>query len=271
MNGEKIIFLLKCIGIFFFEGTLFLIFGNYHVFISNLAKQLSTINILFVKVFQAFALNNHIIDEEMNNELLKYTDHAPWDSRDVSWDTIHHLEKEYQLIFHDYEPINSGMISLVFKATEEKTGELFILKMKRRGIEVKINEAIENLLFLVDVCSVFPMIKRLDLKTIITKNTQVIRKQCDFLMEVNQMNHMTENCKGLKYVKIPKVYPEVTCFHPNVIMMEYIDGKTIDQINSSDHTKYAELVIKFGIVTLLLHGDTHGDLHSGNILFLKDD
>jgi predicted unusual protein kinase regulating ubiquinone biosynthesis (AarF/ABC1/UbiB family) len=53
--------------------------------------------------------------------------------------------------------------------------------------------------------------------------------------------------------------------------MEYIDGKTIQYIDKEDYDAYAKQVVKFVLVTLFMHGICHGDLHVGNILFIKDE
>jgi hypothetical protein len=45
--------------------------------------RLSSINILCVKVFQAIALNNSLIDEKINNKLLQFTDNPPWNFSDI--------------------------------------------------------------------------------------------------------------------------------------------------------------------------------------------
>jgi predicted unusual protein kinase regulating ubiquinone biosynthesis (AarF/ABC1/UbiB family) len=82
---------------------------------------------------------------------------------------------------------------------------------------------------------------------------------------------MQKNSNKLKYVKIPDVYDEVTLKFPNIILMEYIDGKTIQNIDKEDYDAYAKQVVKFVLVTLFMHGICHGDLHVGNILFIKDE
>jgi predicted unusual protein kinase regulating ubiquinone biosynthesis (AarF/ABC1/UbiB family) len=51
--------------------------------------------------------------------------------------------------------------------------------------------------------------------------------------------------------------------------MEFIQGLKINQINNEDYNLFAKQIIKFGIVTTIIHGFIHGDLHSGNILFIK--
>jgi predicted unusual protein kinase regulating ubiquinone biosynthesis (AarF/ABC1/UbiB family) len=53
--------------------------------------------------------------------------------------------------------------------------------------------------------------------------------------------------------------------------MDYIEGIKINQIKQEDYEGFAKQVVKFGLVTTIIHGVVHGDLHSGNILFIKDE
>jgi predicted unusual protein kinase regulating ubiquinone biosynthesis (AarF/ABC1/UbiB family) len=84
------------------------------------------------------------------------------------------------------------------------------------------------------------------------------------------MNLMKRNCINLKYVKIPSANRNVTEEYPNIILMEYIDGMKINNVNKKDYEEFAKQILRFGIVTTFIHGVTHGDLHSGNILFIKN-
>lgn len=84
------------------------------------------------------------------------------------------------------------------------------------------------------------------------------------------MEKMRENCKNLKYVKIPVANKQITEEYPDVIVMNCIIGMKINEVKESDCYEFAKLVVKFGIVTTIIHGLSHGDLHGGNILFIKD-
>jgi predicted unusual protein kinase regulating ubiquinone biosynthesis (AarF/ABC1/UbiB family) len=53
-------------------------------------------------------------------------------------------------------------------------------------------------------------------------------------------------------------------------MMEFIQGQKIDQVSKEDYYDFAIKLNKFVFITLLMHGTTHGDLHGGNVLFIKD-
>ena len=119
--------------------------------------------------------------------------------------------------------------------------------------------------------SFFPLVKKYQLMEVVNKNIDIIKHQINFNEEVENIVKIKTNCKHLKYVKIPNVFKEVTDKYPNVILMEQIDGVPISKVNEEDYEDFAKQVFKFGFVTTLLHGVTHGDLHSGNILFIKDD
>ena len=268
---QNIFFLLNASWIILFELFLYGIFKNYDSFIDRLTHKLASINILYVKMFQAFALNNSLIDDKTNNKLLKFTDNAPWSNKDLDYDTLFKLEDECNIVFRDgLEPINSGMISLVFKGYK-KTSETVIVKIKRKNIEEKLDDAIEKLLFFIYVLSFLPIVDKYQIPQLVNKNVNIIRQQTNFHTEIQNMAKIKHNCRGLKYIKIPSANADVTKKYPNVILMDYIDGIPINKVLESDYEIFAKQVLKFGLVTTLIHGVSHGDLHSGNVLFIKDE
>jgi len=272
MYNESV-FLCKVAWIFISEITIYCFTRDYNRIIDNLSLRLATINILYVKVFQAIALNSSFIDENTNNRLLKYTDNAPWTIDDIDINLLHQVTSENKLVLKEgYEnPINSGMISVVFKVFRETTDEPVILKMKRRNIDSTLIEAITNLVFFVNLLNVIPAIKELNISAIIHNNIDIIQQQTNFLKEVENMTMFREKCKHLKYVKIPKVYSDVTKKNSDCILMEYIEGIKINQVNAEDYEQFAKYHIKSVISCGLIHGIVHGDLHGGNLLFIKDE
>ena len=270
------IWFLLCISwIILDELTLYYISKNYKKCINNLTTRLSKQNILYVKIFQAFALNNNLIDDETNNSLLKFTDNVPWNNKDIDFETLISLEKEYNIkILNDYKPTNSGMISLVFKGIKKISNlekeETVIIKMKRNNIENNLNDGIQKLLFCIKLLSLIP-VNNYQMLTFIHNNIDLIKHQVNFNKEVENMIIMKTNCKNLKYIKIPTVQPDVTDKFSNIIMMEYIKGETLQTLDPNDYDEYSKQVIKFVLVTLLMNGLCHGDLHVGNILFIKDE
>ena len=270
---KETVFIFKVLYIISSEVIYYVIFRDYLIFIDNITHRLASVNILYVKIFQAIASNNNLIDEKTNNKLLKFTDNAPWSYEDINLRDIINMSEKYNVnLKSGYEvPINSGMISLVFKAYDKETGKPLIIKLKRNNIDNKLNDSIKNLQTFMYLLSFIPIINKYQLTEVVNKNIDIIKHQTNFLEEVDNMIRIKENCKNLKYVKIPSVNKDVTIEYPNIILMEYIVGIKLNEIKEEDYEGFAKIVMKFGFVTTIVHGVTHGDLHGGNILFIKNE
>ena len=260
-------FIFKMMFIFVWYKIIYFFNKDYEYFIYNLTKSLSRINILYIKVFQAIAFNYKVIDEKLNKELIKFTDNSPWTDEDIDIITLNKLSKNENIILD--KPKHSGMISLVY--IFQKNNQKYAIKIKRKNIDLKLNKAIQELLFLVKILSYFSFFKEYKLYDIVNKHIDFIQKQIYFEEEVNNLVKMRENCKKLKYIKIPIVYIEITKKYSNVIMMDYLDGIKLNDISYENYENFAKQVVKFGFVTTYYHGFTHADLHAGNILFIKED
>lgn len=271
---REVIFFVNAFFIISSEIFLYGIIRNYANFIERITCRLAGINILYVKVFQAVASNNSLIDEQTNNNLLKFTDNAPWTYSDIDFENLIHMCATYDIVLpNGFEsPMNAGMISLVFKGyKKDDTQTPVIIKMKRKNIDITLKHAIENLETFLYLSSFIPIVHKYHISEVIKRNIDIIRCQTNFHIEVANLIKIKTNCKHLKYVKIPMVYQEVTENYHDIILMEYIDGMKINDISHEDYEAFAKQVMKFGFVTSIVHGVTHGDLHSGNILFIKDD
>ena len=270
MGFQNIVFLFKIMWIFFTELLNYIFFQNYDGFLEGTLIRLSHLNILYVKVFQALSFSKEMISEELNNKMIRYTDNVPWSNEDIDQELLDKVKKKYNITFrggYDF-PIRSGMISLIYKGVRQ--GKDVILKMKRKDIANRLEEAVDNLLFVIYLFSFIPNYD-FDIPKIIRENTEMILNQTDFIEEMKNTKLIRKNCEHLKYVKIPEVYEEVTEEFNDVILMNFIDGECIDKIKVGEYESYAKQVVKFGLTTLLIHGVVHGDLHSGNIIFIKDD
>ena len=268
---SNIMFIVDISTDFLCEYVSFLIKQNYKEFIRNVASNLSQKNILYVKMFQAISLNNNLIDSAMNAELLKYTDSVPYTDDDFDSDLFDEIIRKYYLTpYNDIIPINSGMISLVYKM-RTVDNETVIVKMKRKNIDEKLDDAIEKLLFFIKILSFIPQFNTLDIPNVIKKNINLLRQQLDFEEEVKNTMEMAKNCKNLKYIKIPAVYEYATKEYPSIIIMDYINGVHISKLDEKDYDEYAKLVLKYGFVSVINDSVTHGDLHAGNIIFIKNE
>lgn len=273
-NLRHIQFMIFTVWILFTEYINYLLYKNYDETIDNLTNRLAAINILYVKIFQAIALNNQFIDEQTNAKLLKFTDNAPWAHDDIDENLLMNICEDANISIDNndyYTPINTGMISMVYKGKYNDTNIPVIIKIKRHNIENKLRIALDDIVYTIDFFSYLPILKKYNIPQIIRDCAETLYNQVNFEEEVKNTITIRGNCKNIKYVKIPEINASVTIKYPNAIVMEYINGVPIHMVSPEDYDVFAKLVMKFGFTTTLLHGFTHADLHAGNILFIKDD
>ena len=273
---KNILFLIKACIIITVECLFYLYYRNFDYFVDGLSSNLMNINILYVKMFQAIAFNNGWINETLNNKMVKFTDNVPWSENEIDLNTIIEIQNEFNVVVDTslsegrILPVNSGMISLVFHAYSTSK-EPLIIKIKRNDIDLKLKEAIEHLKFFIRFLSWIPLVVRYCISEIVETNIELILEQLDFQREIDNMCLMKENCQDIGYVKIPYADKSITLKHPSVIVMERLIGSKISEIKKEDREEFAKQIVRIGVVTTFVHGFIHGDLHPGNLLFIKDE
>lgn len=248
-------------------------FHTYDEYIKRLALNLSKENVFYVKFFQSVCTTTHpLITDEITNYLNTFTDHAPYTNSEIDADSLERLIKEHSIeIKRPFIPIKSGTISLIFEGTTS-TNESVIIKCKRFGIDKKIQDSIFHMNHLISISKRIPHIKNLNINDIYDENKQSIIDQLSFDIEVRNIElfYSKWNKPGLNYVKIPKVYSEITKQVPGVIVMERIVGKTIYEIEHEDKDEYAKLLAQFNFKSVFYDAIYHGDIHPGNVFFMKE-
>ena len=53
--------------------------------------------------------------------------------------------------------------------------------------------------------------------------------------------------------------------------MEYIEGRHFSQLLQNEYKYYCGLVAKMGCTSMFVHGESHGDFHAGNLIFIHND
>lgn len=249
-------------------------FHTYDEYIKHLALKLSKENVFYVKFFQSVCTTKHIlITDEITNFLNTFTDHAPYTSSEIDTESLECLIKEHSIeIKRPFIPIQSGTISLIFEGTRMSTNESVIIKCKRFGIDKRIHDSIFQMNHLISISNRIPNIKNLNLYDIYNENKQSVVDQLSFDIEVRNIElfYSKWNKPGLNYVKIPKVYSEITKQVPGVIVMERIVGKKIYEVEHEDKDIYAKLLAQFNFKSVYYDAVYHGDIHPGNIFFIKE-
>jgi predicted unusual protein kinase regulating ubiquinone biosynthesis (AarF/ABC1/UbiB family) len=245
---------------------------NYDLLIERFTKRLANVNVLYVKIFQAIALHTKFLDDKMYNKLIQFVDSVPYTKDDIDYDTLDKITREHNLILKNgfNQPNNSGLISLVYFAEDVNTKTDVVIKIKRKYIDAKLDQGIIHLIFLFEWMKIFTFIHEYKIMDLINDNIHIMKEQTNFGKEISNIKRINKNCRNLNYIKIPKLYDSINDNYDNVIVMEFINGKKFYELEKDDYISFGKQVIKFGIVTTILHGFAHGDLHIGNILFIKE-
>jgi predicted unusual protein kinase regulating ubiquinone biosynthesis (AarF/ABC1/UbiB family) len=246
--------------------------NDYGAFIRKTTITLVKTDVLFVKIIQALSNSHELLDKEMDNELIRYTDRVPYNEEDCDMDIIQYIKTNTPFTFVHDTPFRSGMISLIYMLRNKESGEQYILKMKRKLIKEKLDKSIYRMSSLLSIISTLvSWWSNIDITDTIVKHFSILKHQLDFSKEKENMNIFYTNFEHIDYVKIPKIINEPLVLNDDYIIMEYIDGKSFSEVPKDNYNNYAKLVTKMGLTCMMVSGTIHADLHAGNIIFVEND
>lgn len=234
-------------------------------------------NMLYMKIFQSIAYHMEFLTEKEMNYFIQFTDNVPYKKEEVDMSfltTLHNFkmknkEDNIEIDYINEEPIQCGTIALVYEG-RLSNGKEIICKVLRKDIHKTLETSFYKFQKLIKIISELPYLKHLDLPRIIEENKIYLFSQCDFQEEVKNAKEIYNNFKNIDYIVIPKVYEIFTEQNKNIIVMEKLKGYKLNEINHKDKIIYANLLSKFSIKCILFDRLYHGDLHGGNIFFIKD-
>lgn len=274
---SNIVFVLKTLFIIMEYYLLYLIDYDEKIRFENAVKQLDSLNMFYVKAFQAISTNSYLLTNDQIAYLSSYTDSVPFDVNEIDPYFETHIRKTANRLNDKFEinkqreniyPYKSGMVALVYTGT--LNGNPVVIKVLRKNIRERMKDALHKIDFLGQIIGRFPYIRAFNINQLIAENREIMIAQTDLQQEVYNMNLMYKNCLHTDYVTIPKSYPEYSSEDRSFFVMDYIDGCKITEINEDDKATYCLQLAKFGIKCILYNRVYHGDLHPGNILFTKD-
>jgi predicted unusual protein kinase regulating ubiquinone biosynthesis (AarF/ABC1/UbiB family) len=106
---------------------------SYEILIENTLNELINENIIYIKLFQALSSNKYF-SLAIINQFKKCTNHSNYCKNDIDDELLSKILESYNVELCDKNPINSGMIALIYKG-KTKEGNYVILKIKRKNIE----------------------------------------------------------------------------------------------------------------------------------------
>jgi predicted unusual protein kinase regulating ubiquinone biosynthesis (AarF/ABC1/UbiB family) len=245
--------------------------------IIDVSKRLAVKNMMYVKIFQAFATNRNIVSHELNNFFSQFTDNVEYTEEEYDINELKELENRscecwpYQQlrIENDYTPIKSGLMSLIFKGRIGDDAPI-VIKYLRKNISNNFNASMNNLVIFAKLTKYLPYLRTLNIENLILQNVVSLNDQVCFRKELMNIQIYYNGWKDYEYVKIPRPYSDYTeKINGDILVMEYIDGIKIDQIQTDDYDEFGKVLATFNAKAAFCTSVYHGDLHPGNILFIK--
>lgn len=170
-------------------------------------------------------------------------------------------------------PFAAASIAQVHRA-QLKTGEKVVLKIRRPGIEHKIEADLRLLRRIAEIAeNSTPELKRFRPTEIVRQFALSLQRELDLEGECRHAERISNNLKGISNIVIPEVYWEWSTTRLNV--QSFIDGirgsdlKAIEQAGL-DKKIIANIGAQAVMHMVLIDGFFHADPHPGNLICLPD-
>ena len=173
-------------------------------------------------------------------------------------DFYNDMDDDYKII----ELVGSGSIAQVYKIQDIKTNEFYAMKVIHPNAIKNFNK-IKFYLKIIFSIFKFSNIVPTDLNNFLKQ----FRQQLDLVNEANNILKFSGLYKNDKLFLIPELYK----FSKNIIIMDYIEGKSIETIKINiQHYRYNMIISIFMYNNLFINKFNHGDLHNYNWKITED-
>lgn len=185
------------------------------------------------------------------------------------------LSKPINTLFTDFNrtPVAAASLGQVHRATLNN-GEEVAVKVMRPGIKELVTVDLATVRVLIAFAKRFTKVSKfVDLDDIYTEFDEVITEEIDYQNEIRNMEQFRNEFAEFPGVAIPQVHKEYAT--SKVLVMEYIDGVKINEVDKLDGTKVnkkklASILYISYLKQLLEDGFFHADPHPGNLLVKSD-
>lgn len=229
----------------------------------------------FVKFGQILADRPDIISDKLREELKKLQNTAePFDHNRAIALIEEELGGSIKNFFKKFDEvcIGSASIGQVYKATLHND-EVVVVKIQRPDIEPKIQLDLQILKYLAkELIKEYPGFAAVDIIGLIEEFGDTILKELNYLNEAANAARFADIFKGADYVKIPRVYLEMST--DKLLIVEYVDGIPPDNYYELKAAGLDPSQITINGTTILLemifkNGFFHADPHPGN-MFIQE-
>jgi ubiquinone biosynthesis protein len=237
---------------------------------------------VFVKIGQYLALRPDLLPQEYCDELLEFVDRAPsfpWEEARaiIEEDLGTSLEQSFATV--DPAPLAAATIAQVH-AGRLRSGESVVLKVRRPGIEQRIDSELRKLGWLwrgLEMIGAVPPIRRREL---LSELKGWLLEEMDFRRELRNLQRLHALTADAAEIRVPRPYPELS--GSNLLTQERLDGVPFSELIRLQRQGESERIARMGFdparlgenlaLTLLrqifILEFFHADPHPGNLLAL---
>jgi len=234
------------------------------------------LGLLAVKLGQIHALRIDFLEKEKCIHLAKLyrqTYSIPPQSFNIllSTYTSDHFRENFEVI--DDTPIASASVGQVHLA-KLKSGKSVALKIVKQDVRKQFTRDVRNVRNLLRLITFFyPILKHVgDPIGILDDIEHYTLSELDLRHEVDGQKILREiyknNCDHFDLSKLRFVDVYDSLSNANIMVTEYIEGKTFDELLENNQLNYEELLNLFHIhgFYVFVKGTFHGDIHPGNVI-----
>lgn len=233
---------------------------------------------IFIKFGQVLSTRTDLFSETFTNELSLLQQNVKPIPKNVIEHRLHRaLGERWKQKFSEFdlEPLASGSIGQVHRATLFEPHEKVVVKILRPEIAQLLKNDLELLLsFARWLTEESQWAENLGFLELAQGFAHSMREEINFDLELRNMEQINNALKSSKAeVKIPKVYKEYS--DSTILVMEYIDGVKITEAqevlaytNKTANQALEQLFTSF-LVQVMSAGVFHGDPHPGNVHIIK--
>lgn len=216
----------------------------------------------FVKLGQIASTRADLYPPEFTRELESLQDNVP----PVEYDVVQNVVNLDYFNYFEPIPFKSASIGQVHRATL-KNGKDVIVKVKRPDIYETMKEDTDN------VREIVRFLERLGIETgnssefVLNESIDYLLGETNYQREIDNAIQFRKSMKGIKWIKIPKVYKKLCT--DDIIVMEYVESEKLIELTdpSINKKKICEALINSYVIQTMNNGLFHADPHPGNLGF----
>lgn len=238
----------------------------------RLLKLICTNKGVYIKIGQHVGALDYLLPKEFVQTMKVLHSNAPQNPIEDLFKVIKQdLKRNPSEIFEHFEgePLGTASLAQVHKATL-KTGETVAVKVQHPYVKGNARVDMKTMELAVKLLAmVFPDFK---IQWLVDESKKNLPVELNFLNEGKNAEKLAQQFSNYHWLKIPKIYWEISS--PRVLVMEYVDGGHVTDINYMQQHHINPLTVSNKIGKLYSEmifntGFVHSDPHPGNILVRK--